>query len=220
MSAPDCASLVDKYTARAKETAEKLSTLLKDPTWKESKKEEEITFYVRSDPSSSFNQVKSVVSIPASLEEVAKEVLTINEINEQTPKDKKHGFDFSKVLYRVENDPDERVFFYIALTSPGMMVSGRDFILFRMRVKVGEQTFFVSVNVDEDELHPPTKTYVRGNMLFQGYAAEEVDGNIQLTFYAHADPKGSIPAWAYNTVATNQGYAAKGIKKAVLEAKK
>jgi hypothetical protein len=41
---------------------------------------------------------------------------------------------------------------------------------------------------------------------------------VKLNFVVNADPKCSIPAWAYNLTVVGQGYTVKGIRKKVLTA--
>ena len=48
--------------------------------------------------------------------------------------------------------------------------------------------------------------------LTQCFVAEQAGDEVKLTFIVHADPAGSIPAWIYNKVATDQGYAVKKIR--------
>jgi hypothetical protein len=40
----------------------------------------------------------------------------------------------------------------------------------------------------------------------------------KLTFLVHADPKGFVPAWAYNSRLFGQGYAEKTIRRMALAA--
>lgn len=215
MSAEIGADQIAKWGEESEKLMKETIALLADPDWKESKKEPEIVFYTRSDKSSSFHQVKSVVTIPAPMEAVLKALKPIEVVDKNTPKDKRHGLLERRTVYGPQDDEWETCVFYICLDPPAL-VTARDFVLFRRLYKLDGGRYCYFHNSIDTPAVPVDSKRVRGHMTFQGFLCEPEGDGVRLTFFVHADPKGSIPAFAYNTAATNQGYAAKGIRKKVL----
>jgi hypothetical protein len=209
-----------EYERESKARLDKLLAILNDKSWTESKKEPDITFYTRTDPSSDFSQLKSIVSIPAPIEVVLEALKPIEPVNSKTPEKERHGLVERKVLYGPSKDGSETSIFYFVVDSPAPLISAREFLVFRKLHQLPGGTYsFFHHSVTIPELCPENKDYVRGDMLFQGYLAEpdpDHAGSVRLTFFVHADARGSVPAWVVNKTITNQGYAAKGIKKVAL----
>ena len=212
-----------EYAKQSEELLPKFLALATSSEWKESKKEQDITFYTRTDPSSSYHQVKSVVTIPASIETVISILKPIEVVDASTPKEKRHGLNERKALYGPADDQYQTAIFEIEIESPAPLVSPRDFLLFRRFYQKDGKQVYLHNSIVNDTLFPEKKGVVRGVMPFQGFIVEpdpDHNGNVRLTFLVHADPKGKIPATVYNLVVTNQGYAAKGIRKKAIEASK
>ncbi|OHS93221.1 hypothetical protein TRFO_40488 [Tritrichomonas foetus] len=215
--------LIAQYAKSSEELLPKLLELQNSPEWKVSKEEKDIKFYNRTEKSSSYTQVKSVVTIPASMDKVLEVLKPIEIVDSNTPKDKRHGLNERRILFGPQDDEFNTTIFLIELESPGMMVSPRDFVLFRRHYSKDGKEIFLHNSIPNTDLAPEKKGVVRGEMNFQAFIAEkdpENEENIRLTFLVHADPKGKIPAMAYNMVVTNQGYAAKGIRKRAMELSK
>lgn len=215
MSAEISPDQIAKWGEESEKLMKDTIALLNDPEWKESKKEPEIVFYTRSDKSSSFHQVKSVVTIPAPMEAVLSALKPIEPVNKDTPKEKRHGLIERRTVFGPLDDEAQTCIFYICLDPP-KLVTARDFVLFRRLYKLDGGRFCYFHNSIETPAVPVDDKRVRGHMTFQGFLCEPEGNNVKLTFFVHADPKGSIPAFAYNAAATNQGYAAKGIRKKVI----
>lgn len=206
------AEVLAQYEATSKKMLDETLAIINAPEWKESKKEPEITFYTRSNGVSPFLQVKSVVTIPASMDKVLATLKPIDPINNETPKEHKHGILERKTVYGPSEDETETSLLYVCMEPP-KFISPRDFVLFRRLYKLdGGKYCYFHTSVESDLL-PEVKGRERGTMDFQGYLCEPEGDGVKLTFFVHADPKGSLPAWAYNQVVTNQGYAAKGVRK-------
>ena len=208
-----------EYSKLHDAAVEKVLSIMDAPDWTLEKEDKDIVFYKRFEPSSSFTQIKSVVTIPdSSLAEVQKALEPILSIDEKTPDNQRHGLDISR---EVAGNTSDYNIFYIATTSPGPMISGRDFIFYRKKVEKDGKLIYINVSVPDDDIVPPNSKYVRGVMSFQGYVAQlEPDGKtVKLQFFVHADPKGKVPSWAYNKVVTSQGYAAKGIRSRILKSR-
>jgi len=193
-------------------------SLLNDPSWELEKEDKDIVFYRRYAPNDSFAMIKSIVTIPdCSIDDIIEQLSVIEPIDSSTPSNKKHGIAERRVLH--DQGKEGFCVFYIAMEPPGMMISGRDFVLIRKMLQKDGKLLFINVSSEDDSVLPPNRTYVRGQMDFQGFIAEPDPANpknIKLVFMAHANPKGSIPSMIYNSVVMNQGYAAKGVRSKIL----
>jgi hypothetical protein len=92
-------------------------------------------------------------------------------------------------------------------------------LLYRRKYPYNGGFLYLHVSIDNEELKPLDKNYVRGKMFFEADVAFPDPANpgaIRLVFMTHADPLGSIPAWVYNNVAMDQGYYAKQVLDQVL----
>lgn len=208
------------YGKQSEALLSKVLTIKDSPDWKQSKQETDITFYTRTDPSSPYTQVKSVVSIPAPMDKVLEVLNEIEVVDASTPKEKRHGLNERKVLYGPLDDEFQTSIFLIELESPAVLVSPRDFVLFRRHYQKDGKHIYLHSSIVNDDLYPEKKGVVRGEMLFQSFIAEQDNGNVKLTFLVHGDPKGKIPSAVFNMVVQNQGYAAKGIRKRAIQISK
>ena len=211
---------LEQYHKLYEERLATVEALLDDPEWKEDKKEENITFYTRYDPSSSFAQIKSVVPIPLPIEKVSDFLKVVKVVDDKTPKDQREGCIQRRIQAEIPAEQAEGgAFYYIQLESPSFVVSSRDFLMYRRVTIKGNRHILLQVSVVNDKIMPPVNKVVRGNMFFQGLIAEKVDdNNTKLTFICHADPAGSIPATVYNMAAMKQGYAALRVRNGALAA--
>jgi hypothetical protein len=209
--------LIAQYKAASDAKLQHILSIIDDPSWKQDKAEPEITFYSRSEPPSSFSQLKSIVTIPAPVEAILAVLEPIEVVNESTPKGERHGYVSRRAAFGPLSDESHSSVMYISLESPGALISGRDFLLSRFFYRVsGDRYAWVHTSIVNDALVPPAKGVVRGEMIFQAYVLDAIPEGGKLTFVVHADPKGSVPGWAYNATLLGQGYAAKGIRKKVL----
>lgn len=190
--------------------------IIDDPSWTVKKADAGITFYTRKVPESSFAQLKAVVKLENTTIDLVEETLRpIDTIDEKTDDQKRHGVALQRVLY--ENDVgDHTSLIYTAMQSPAMLVSGRDFVVYRKFKKMDGLGTFLCVSIDDDEeLVPKSSNFVRAVLFFEGYIGKQVGDDVELAYLVHSDPKGDIPAIVYNQVATNQGYSLKGIRRRV-----
>ena len=209
-----------EYSKLHDAAVEKVLSIENAADWQLEKEDKDITFYKRFEPSSSFAQVKSVVTIPnATLQDVENALGPVPVVDEKTPDNQRHGLDISREIAGSGSDYD---IMYIATTSPGPMISGRDFIYYRKKVMKDGKLIYINVSIPDNDVVPENPKYVRAVTNFQGYIAQPVadkPSDIKLEFFVHADPKGKVPSWAYNKFVTSQGYAAKGIRSKILKSK-
>ena len=204
-----------QYDAISQKCLDEIIESANSTNWTESKKDGGVTFYTRKVKTSSFDQVKSETSIPVPIEQVIEYLGDCPDITPQMTAEERDGT-VERTLYRVCGDKtyDEGIL-YLALESPSRLVTARDFLMYRKHYQKDDIHYFTQVSIENDKIRPPTKNFVRGQILFQGYVVDkdpEHDGNIRIRFVVHADPKGSIPGWVYNQVALGQGYAVKKLK--------
>lgn len=206
------------YSKLHDEAVAKLLTIKDDPKWELSSEEQEIKFYKLYIESSPFAAAKSVVTIPdTTLEEVKKVLLPITIVDDKTPEKQRHGLDY---CYELSGNGTDYNLFVTATASPGPLVSGREFILYRKMVEKDGLLIAINISIPDDDLVPENKKHVRAFMDYQGFIAKVSEQNpkdVELSFYVHADPKGSLPSLAYNAVVTKQGYAAKGVRGKIIK---
>jgi hypothetical protein len=196
-----------------------VESIVDAPDWSLSKKEPTITFYTRYDPSSKFAQLKSIVSIPAPLESVIAVLDQVNTVDANTPKKDRDGCQEKYLTTPVPDDPYGAVFLYIGLETPTRLVAPRDFLLYRRKYPFREGFIYMHTSVADESLKPVKSPYVRGKMTFEADLAfpdPDAPDTVKMIFTTHADPAGSIPAWVYNAVVTDQGYFAKQVRDKVL----
>ena len=115
---------IDSYKQQVDETTKKVLHILDDPGWVEKEKKTGITFYTRSVAGSSFNQIKSVVTIPTTLDKLYEELKKVVPVNGETPKEKRDGFLERCILSEID---EQTAFYYIALeTSSRFVLSVRN----------------------------------------------------------------------------------------------
>ena len=200
------------YNAQIKERYDHMIAILDDPGWTKEKEEKGVVFYKRSEKGSSFAQVKSVVTISKPIEDVVEVLKVVKTVDENTPKEQREGCIERRALNPIEGDPDNAQFFYIIVESPSRLVTSRDFLMYCKFFRDGDKVSLVRTSIVNDSLVPVNKKYVRANMLFQGFVCEPCPEGTKLTFLAHGDPCGSVPAMVYNAAAVKQGYSAVRIK--------
>jgi len=211
--------LLAQYNAVHEETLTRLLSLVNDPSWKQFDVKPDITIYTRADPNSSYNMAKGVVSIPVPVEVVYNKLKTVPKIDPSMPADVRDGTKEKYQFAEIPGDEHDSCFMYVGLESPSAMVTAREFLMYRRHYFVENKHIFLHVSVENDELKAPAKGYVRGKMIMQGYVIEEESGNTRLTFIAHADPAGWIPAMVYNSSVSNQCMIAKKVRDQILASK-
>lgn len=212
------AEMLENYSKLHKQAVDKVLAILDAPDWEKTKEDTDIVFYKRFVKDSPLAQIKSVVYIPDTTMDEVKEVLQpVPKVDKDTPENQRHKMDYA---YELEGSGNGYQLYVIGTQAPGMMVSGREFILFRKLVEKGGYYTAINVSVPDNDLVPVDKHHVRGEMFFQGFAARVSPKNekdIELNFVVHSDPKGSLPVALFNKVVTFQGFAARGVRNQIME---
>ena len=206
------AASASDYIKFHEEALEKFLALQNDKDWKFNKEEDGVKFYYRSEPGSSFSQVKSETSVAAPEEAITK---ILDEIKLVEPKNPQDGFKERRTFGEL-NDENKTAFLYVCVDSGSRFVTSRDFIMLRRKYVKDGKIIYLHVSVP-DSVQPVNPNYVRGQMKLQGYIVEpdtEKQGNFKLTFMVHTDPAGSVPAVVYNAVVGKQGLVVKKIRDA------
>ena len=193
--------------------------LIEKAPWKLSKEEPKIKFYTAPYTGSSFSMVKSVVSVPNAHEKLLNILATIKTIDENTPDEERDG-EKECFLLKEFDDEHKSGYLYTSVFSGSRLVSDREFFMLRRHYVIDGKDIWLHCSIKGDDICPPKKGNVRGNITFQMYMAEkdpENEGADKLTFIVHADPCGKVPAMIYNAVAVSQGYSALKIREESLK---
>ena len=157
--------------------------------------------------------------MPYTTEEILGKIRPLDLIDENTPKEKRHGIANRKILWQDKNDTEhENLIVYICMETPTRIVSKRDLIVFRRLYERDGKSFFMHTSFENDAIMPPVKGNVRSKIYFQLYIVEddpEVPGNKRLWFICQANPMGNIPAWVYNFIVVTQAENPKIIKEQI-----
>ena len=211
---------IAEYEKIYDEKVKTVLALIDDPNWKEEKKEEFITFYLRKDPSSSFSQVKSVVEVPLPPSKVAEFLKVVKKVDATTKPEDRDGC-IERCTLNITDEATSTGFYYIVIESPSRFVTPRSILMFRKVVPIDDKYILLQFSVDNDAVHPKDSKYVRANMFFQANVVipDPADPNkCKVIFVCHCDPCGSVPAMLYNTSAMKQGYAALRVRNGALAA--
>ena len=208
---------IEEFGAAQRQLMEATLAIMEGPGWKSAKKDHGLVVYKRKTKESPFVQLKGVISIPAPMEEVIDAIKVIQPVDKKTPKKERGVLKERRVVFGPLEDEFETTIFYRVIEAP--MSSPRDYVIFRRfyRLEGGRMCYFH--NSIQIEAMPKVKGHERAEMFFQGYLCEpdpENEGAIKLTFFAHSDPKGSLPAMLMNKVCVHQGYAAQAVFDSVM----
>ena len=214
--------LLAQYNAEHEQKLNELVNLVDSPEWVLHEDKPEISIFYRNDPNSSYCQAKGVVKIPVTLETVFNKLKTIQKIDPSMPAEKRDGIHERYSFNEIEGDEHLSCFLYVGLESPKFMVAPREFLMYRRHYFVEGKHIFLHMSIENDSIKQPVNGFVRAKMLLQGYVAEvdsEDPSTTKLSFIAHADPCGCVPAIVYNQTVTNQCYIAKKIRDQILAEK-
>ena len=207
--------LIAKAEKPLQDTYENVLKIADDNEWKQSKVEDDVTYFTRSVRGSSFTMIKSTTIVPYPVDKIVEFLNPLKELNPEMSAEERDGA-IERSVYPLEGEnPHGNAFVYLALESGSRFVSPRDFVMARKYFEKDGKHYFIIVSIDDDTIRPITKKFVRGKILCNATIIEKdpADENkTKLSFVAHADPCGSIPAMIYNTVALKQGACVKKIR--------
>jgi len=93
---------------------------------------------------------------------------------------------------------------YLAYRSPTFLVASRDFCVFSASKRIGDKIVVTAYSVNYNNCSDRT-SYVRGELKTSGSIVEKIDDNtVKLTYLVQIDPKGLLPTFVVNWVATEQ----------------
>jgi len=141
-----------------------------------------------------------------------------NGVTGETLYDVLHDADYRSVWddkmiagYRIQElDATNEISYYAAKAPP--TITNRDFLNMRSWRALTDAGEWIIMN--HSELHPdmpPQKSFVRGESILTGYLVRRKEGGCILNYLTHSDPKGWIPNWVINTLASK--YAPKILAK-------
>lgn len=207
---------VTEYEHKWEQAVDTVFSLVDADGWKkEQSKDSNLEIFIRHDKNSSFAQVKSVTTVHTTLSAVEENFKTVKTVDSNTPKDQREGAIERRLIDKAGDGADAAGFFYIVVESSSRLVSPREFLCFQKIAHRDGKIALVRTSIENENIHKVGKGYVRGNMIFQGFVAEQEGDNVKITFVVQADPCGSVPAMVYNAVATGQGYNLLSMRKAL-----
>ncbi|KAK8891413.1 hypothetical protein M9Y10_028622 [Tritrichomonas musculus] len=212
-----------QYDAAAEEAFNKIAGLLADPSsFKQTKEDQGIKFFSRSDKDSPFSQVLSETTVNAPLDAVLKDLGNVPIYDKSMDKKVRGDCLIQESYVLDESDPNQDGFVYCGLDTPVRLVAKRDFLMYRKHFEKDGVHYFIHVSVDFTGVRPPTSDFVRGKILQVDIASADPSDSTKtkLQSFVHADPCGSIPAWVYNLTAESQGYDVKKVRDRVEAAQK
>jgi hypothetical protein len=207
-----------EYDSAIQAVFENVVQLANAPDWQKGKVDDDLSFYSRSVPGSSFTMIKSEITIPVPIETIVKRLSLVPEVTPDQPAAQRDGAIRRKLFVVSENEFNDG-FVYLALESGSRLVSNRDFFMYRKHFEKDGVHYFVQASVVNDEIAPVYKDFVRGRIVTQAFVLSGEGPEAKLQFIAHADPAGSIPAMVYNAVSQKQGYLVKKLKTDLLAGK-
>ena len=210
-----------QYDAQLNEVKDDILSHLNSDEWVFSQDAEDgCKIFTRKIPTSSYTMIKATISVPVDKEKLFEIIKPCEDIDENTPKEKREGLDERKLINYDENDPTARAFMYCRSPSPVFLVAPRDFLVYRKRIDADNKICYIHTSVKNDRIMPEREGIVRGNMHQQAFILEDDEenkGSTKLSFILHTEVGGNIPAFAYNIAATSQGKSIIGLRRRAID---
>ena len=198
--------LIEQYNKMHVEKKNYIIHSIEESNWVLQKQEENIKLYFRSIDGSKFIETKTVVNVKAPAQCMV-DIMTTGKVYklEDTPQ----GPIPPREIYMIydAHDENQSYIYFMAMESPFFMVTPREFMLYRRTYFENGKTIFVQMSIDNEDIKPQRKEYVRGFISEQRFVIEEdtEDKNqCILTVFSHVNPGGSLPSWAVNYSVKNQ----------------
>jgi hypothetical protein len=198
------ADLISQYLSAHEHKLSEILSSLDSDSWTYQKTDSSYTHIVRYSPDSSFVQTKTVISLPVPKEALI-DVFTYGRVYtlETTPQ----GPIAPAEIFALWDgkDVNQTILYFMAMQSPAFMVWPREFLLLRRTYVRGEKTVFMQMSIDNADIRPERKGFVRGTIYGQAFVIEEdEEGKARMTVFSHVNPGGSLPVWAVNYSVKNQ----------------
>ena len=205
MSSPSAEQLASYCAEHERKVAYIMDSLSQD-NWTRQKTDGNLTVFSRSVDDSKFIQTKTVVKMDVPKDAMI-DVMTYGRV--YTLETCPQGPIPPQEIFAIcdTKDDHETILYFMAMESPAFMVAPREFLLLRRTYSFGEKRVFAQMSIDNDQIKPKRKGFVRGTILGQAFVVEddtEHAGHSIMTVFSHVDPGGSVPAWAVNFSVKNQ----------------
>lgn len=196
-----------------------IDQLYNSDDWKPSKKEDDVEYFTRSVQDSKFTMIKSTTIVEKSASELVDFLNFLKVIKKDMTPAERDGAIERQVFNMEGENPHGNAIVYLALESGSRFVSPRDFFMARKYFEEGDKYYFIVISIDDKGAAPAPKGLVRGKILCNATIVEKIDDKkSRLSFIAHGDPCGSVPAMIYNQVAVGQGACVKKIRDEITKA--
>jgi hypothetical protein len=195
-------SLIDEYISDHEQKLSEILAALSDTNWTFQKRDKSFSLFFRTVEGSPFVQTKTVVSLS-----VPKEAMTYGRL--YTLATTPQGPIPPQEIYAIYEPKDENqtIIYFMAMASPAFMVSPREFLLLRRTYVQNGKTIFMQMSIDNSDIKPERKDFVRGTIIGQAFVIEndpDVTSKSIMTVFSHVNPGGSLPVWAVNYSVKNQ----------------
>jgi hypothetical protein len=196
--------LLSEYISEHERKFAEIITALESDSWSPQKTEQSIAQFSRYVTDSPFVQTKTIVSLPVPKDAMV-DVMTYGRVYtlETTPQ----GPIAPREIFAIYDgkDDNQTIVYFMAMESPAFMVSPREFLLLRRKYVRDGKTIFMQMSIDNSEIKPERRGFVRGTIHGQAFVIEDAEnGNSRMTVFSHVNPGGSLPTWAVNYSVKNQ----------------
>eukprot|EP01115_Flamella_aegyptia_P014368 TRINITY_DN812_c0_g1_i1.p1 TRINITY_DN812_c0_g1~~TRINITY_DN812_c0_g1_i1.p1 ORF type:complete len:214 (+),score=65.86 TRINITY_DN812_c0_g1_i1:37-642(+) len=174
---------------------ESLST--NDDGWEFVKEKDGVNIHLRQVEGSPIVMMRGQIDIDCA----APDCLVITE-DLESRKDWDELFIEGKVIEEID---DTHQVLHFKFKAPSRLITNRDFLMARAVKTLDDGTILANhVSCEHDDC-PEQKGFVRGEIKASGYHFKPTgDNSCKATYVVQIDPKGWIPTWLVNTVATKQ----------------
>ncbi|KAF5397622.1 putative Phosphatidylcholine transfer protein [Paragonimus heterotremus] len=163
--------------------------------WKKHHSRKRVRVFSKSTTASSCKMIKVTASFPDISADVLYDTLHDSVYRPSWDKTTRESFEYCRVC------PNSSIEYY-AMKSP-FAFANRDFVLNRVWKILGKDYMIINRSVFHKKL-PVRKEYVRALSFITGYLITSTGASsCDFTYLTQNDPRGDIPAWAINLVATS-----------------
>ncbi|OHS98274.1 hypothetical protein TRFO_35338 [Tritrichomonas foetus] len=208
--------LIEKYNQIHEEKLQYILSSLsseQDSTWTFQKSVKNMDLFFRSAKDSSIVETKTIVSLSVPKEAMI-DVMTYGKVFtlETTPQ----GPIPPQEIFALHESHDDKdsIIYFMAMEAPAILVAPREFLLYRRTYRIDGKTIFMQMSIENEDLKPQRKDFVRGTIFGQAFVIED-DKNCdkqengeykkaKMTVFSHVNPGGRLPSFAINFSVKNQ----------------
>lgn len=169
-----------------------------DGEWELERDKNGIQVYVREKPGESLKESKSTVQFVGSVEAVVDAIFDYGRYDEWAPR---------HIEARVVEKPSDNVIVSYSLNDSPWPVSDRDLVMRNTITRMADGSVRIDMEAMDGSQVDERKGVVRITKFTGHYLLEpKTGGQVKVTYQAHLDPGGSIPAWMANMAVEDTPY--------------